>query len=78
MTYKPTRPHTAALVLANGAVFYGHGIGYEGAAVGEVSELGDWLAARKIIGLSGVDTRALTSFIRDNGMPRKFQAYCAD
>jgi len=138
MTYKPTRPHTAALVLANGAVFYGHGIGYEGAAVGEVcfntamtgyqeiltdpsyaaqivcftfphigntgttiedeeagsaraetaavgaifrasvtpasnwrsdAELGDWLAARKIIGLSGVDTRALTSFIRDNGMP---------
>ncbi len=33
------------------------------------SELGEWLAARGIIGLSGVDTRALTSFIRDNGMP---------
>jgi len=27
------------------------------------------LSARKIIGLSGVDTRALTAFIRDNGMP---------
>lgn len=33
------------------------------------SDLHDWLASRKIIGLSGVDTRALTSFIRDNGMP---------
>ena len=32
-------------------------------------ELGDWLAARGIIGISGVDTRALTNFIRDNGMP---------
>ena len=33
------------------------------------TELGDWLSTRKIIGLSGIDTRALTSFIRDNGMP---------
>ena len=33
------------------------------------SELGDWLAARGIIGLSGVDTRALTAHIRDHGMP---------
>lgn len=33
------------------------------------TELGEWLSARKIIGLSGVDTRALTAFIRDNGMP---------
>lgn len=138
MTYQPTRPHTAALVLANGEVFYGDGIGHVGSAVGEVcfntamtgyqeiltdpsyaaqivcftfphvgntgttiedeeasstraetaavgaifraavtpasnwrsdTELGDWLAARKIIALSGVDTRALTGFIRDNGMP---------
>lgn len=33
------------------------------------SHLHDWLADRKIIGLSGVDTRALTSYIRENGMP---------
>nr|WP_298919024.1 glutamine-hydrolyzing carbamoyl-phosphate synthase small subunit [uncultured Algimonas sp.] len=33
------------------------------------SELGDWLAARGIIGLSGIDTRALTGHIRDHGMP---------
>jgi len=137
-SYIPTRTPTAALVLANGQVFYGDGIGHIGEAVGEVcfntamtgyqeiltdpsyaaqiicftfphigntgttiedeeasstkaktaavgaifraavtpasswrseTELGDWLAARKIIGLSGVDTRALTAFIRDNGMP---------
>jgi len=33
------------------------------------AELGAWLEARKIIGISGVDTRALTAYIRDNGMP---------
>ena len=32
-------------------------------------ELGDWLSGRKIIGLSGLDTRALTAHIRENGMP---------
>jgi len=30
--------------------------------------LDQWLKARGIIGLSGIDTRALTSFIRQNGM----------
>jgi carbamoyl-phosphate synthase small subunit len=33
------------------------------------SELGDWLARRGVIGLSGVDTRALTRRIRESGMP---------
>ncbi|WP_409433330.1 glutamine-hydrolyzing carbamoyl-phosphate synthase small subunit [Litorimonas sp. RW-G-Af-16] len=33
------------------------------------NELGAWLEARKIIGISGIDTRALTSHIRENGMP---------
>jgi len=42
------------------------------------SELGDWLNARGIIGLSGVDTRALTSFIRDNGMPNGVIAHAPD
>jgi carbamoyl-phosphate synthase small subunit len=32
--------------------------------------LGDWLAKRNIIGLSGVDTRALTRRIRELGMPK--------
>ncbi len=33
------------------------------------SHLDDWLKARKIIAISGIDTRALTAFIRDQGMP---------
>ena len=35
MTLMPSRP-TAALVLADGRVFWGHGIGVEGTRVGEV------------------------------------------
>ncbi|HZN31517.1 MAG TPA: carbamoyl-phosphate synthase domain-containing protein, partial [Xanthobacteraceae bacterium] len=31
--------------------------------------LDDWLKRRGIIGLSGIDTRALTSLIRSKGMP---------
>ncbi len=34
-----------------------------------------WLRARKIIGLSGVDTRALTALIRDKGMPNAMIAH---
>jgi carbamoyl-phosphate synthase small subunit len=37
--------------------------------------LGDWLKARGIIGLGGLDTRALTSFIRVNGMPNAVIAH---
>ena len=33
------------------------------------SHLNDWLVKRGIVGLSGIDTRALTSYIRENGMP---------
>jgi carbamoyl-phosphate synthase small subunit len=32
------------------------------------SRLGDWLASRGIVGLCGIDTRALTTLIRDKGM----------
>ncbi|MEL6687481.1 MAG: glutamine-hydrolyzing carbamoyl-phosphate synthase small subunit [Pseudomonadota bacterium] len=42
------------------------------------SELGDWLTSRGIIGLSGVDTRALTAYIRDNGMPNGVIAHHPD
>ena len=42
------------------------------------NELGDWLEKRGIVGLSGVDTRALTSFIRDNGMPNGVIAHAPD
>src|SRR5690242_19748197 len=37
-----------------------------------------WLKARGIIGLSGIDTRALTSLIRQNGMPNAVIAHAAD
>lgn len=40
--------------------------------------LNDWLIHRGIIGLSGIDTRALTSRIRDNGMPNGIIAHSAD
>jgi carbamoyl-phosphate synthase small subunit len=32
-------------------------------------DLGAWLSSRNIVGLSGIDTRALTARIRDHGMP---------
>ena len=41
-------------------------------------ELGDWLANRKIIGLSGIDTRALTRRIRELGMPKAAIAHAPD
>ena len=143
MSYTPT----AALVLANGQVFYGQGCGAQGEAVGEVcfntamtgyqeiltdpsyaeqiicftfphignvgtnnddeeaaiarsqraavgaifkapitapsswrsdSHLDDWMVKRNIIGLSGLDTRALTAYIRDNGMPNGVIAHSKD
>jgi len=40
--------------------------------------LSDWLATRNIIGLSGVDTRALTRRIRELGMPKAAIAHAAD
>ncbi len=36
-----------------------------------------WLKSRNIIGLSGIDTRALTAYIRDNGMPNGVIAHNA-
>lgn len=43
-----------------------------------LTHLDDWLKTRKIIGLSGVDTRALTAFIRENGMPNGVIAHNSD
>ena len=37
-----------------------------------------WLKARGIIGICGVDTRALTTFIRENGMPNAVIAHDPD
>jgi carbamoyl-phosphate synthase small subunit len=40
--------------------------------------LDQWLKARGIIGLSGIDTRALTSLIRTKGMPNAVIAHAPD
>ncbi len=37
-----------------------------------------WLKARGVIGLSGIDTRALTNLIREKGMPNAVIAHAAD
>jgi carbamoyl-phosphate synthase small subunit len=40
--------------------------------------LDQWLKARSIVGLAGIDTRALTGLIRTNGMPNAVIAHSAD
>jgi carbamoyl-phosphate synthase small subunit len=40
--------------------------------------LNDWLKARGIIAITGVDTRALTALIREKGMPNGVIAHAAD
>ena len=35
-----------------------------------LKNLNDWLKKNKIVGITGIDTRSLTSFIRDNGAPK--------
>jgi carbamoyl-phosphate synthase small subunit len=40
--------------------------------------LDQWLKARGIIGLSGIDTRALTALIREKGMPNAVIAHASD
>lgn len=40
--------------------------------------LDQWLKARGIIGMSGIDTRALTAWIRENGMPNAVIAHDLD
>ena len=41
-------------------------------------DLDTWLKARGIVGMSGIDTRALTALIRDNGMPNAVIAHDPD
>jgi carbamoyl-phosphate synthase small subunit len=40
--------------------------------------LDQWLKARNIVGLSGIDTRALTALIREKGMPNAVIAHAPD
>ncbi|MGL4727460.1 MAG: glutamine-hydrolyzing carbamoyl-phosphate synthase small subunit [Bosea sp. (in: a-proteobacteria)] len=42
------------------------------------SHLDGWLKARGIVGLSGIDTRALTALIREKGMPNAILAHSPD
>jgi carbamoyl-phosphate synthase small subunit len=41
-------------------------------------QLDQWLKARSVIGLAGIDTRALTSLIREKGMPNAVIAHAPD
>jgi carbamoyl-phosphate synthase small subunit len=41
-------------------------------------QLDQWLKARGVIGLAGIDTRALTSLIREKGMPNAVIAHAPD
>jgi carbamoyl-phosphate synthase small subunit len=41
-------------------------------------DLDAWLKARGIVGIAGIDTRALTALIRENGMPNAVIAHAAD
>ena len=137
------RKATAVLVLGDGTVFHGFGIGVEGETIGEVcfntsmtgyqesltdpsfagqlitftfphignvgfndedietsgiaangliiraditdpanwravGNLDDWLKARKLVGIAGIDTRRLTHFIRKSGAPNGIIAYHKD
>ncbi len=40
--------------------------------------LDEWLKARGIVGLAGIDTRALTALIREKGMPNAVISHAAD
>ena len=42
------------------------------------AHLDQWLKRRRIIGLAGIDTRALTGLIRQNGMPNAVIAHAPD
>lgn len=141
--HPPARGMTAVLVLADGATFWGQGVGAEGAALGELcfntsitgyqeiltdpsyagqiitftfphignvggnlediestvpaarglvlraaisnpsnwratGGLDAWLKGRNLVGISGLDTRALTRRIRDGGAPNAVLAHAQD
>jgi carbamoyl-phosphate synthase small subunit len=42
------------------------------------SHLNDWLIAKNIVGITGIDTRRLTRLIRESGMPNGVIAHSAD
>ena len=42
------------------------------------SDLQSWLTAHNLPGIAGIDTRALTRYIRDNGAPKGVLSHCRD
>ena len=42
------------------------------------SDLHSWLTAHNLPGIAGIDTRALTRHIRDNGAPKGVLSHCRD
>ncbi|MCF6219764.1 MAG: glutamine-hydrolyzing carbamoyl-phosphate synthase small subunit [Robiginitomaculum sp.] len=67
---------TAAMVAARGAIFRENIT--KPSNYRNEKPLGDWLADRRIVGLSGIDTRALTAHIRETGMPSGVIAHAPD
>ncbi|HEX8568340.1 MAG TPA: glutamine-hydrolyzing carbamoyl-phosphate synthase small subunit [Caulobacteraceae bacterium] len=61
---------------ARGAVF--RDVPTQAANWRATSDLGAWMKRRGVVGLAGVDTRALTKRIRDKGMPHAVIAHAAD
>ena len=43
-----------------------------------MGDLGGWLARRGVVGLAGIDTRALTRLVREKGMPHGVIAHAPD
>src|SRR6476619_1380778 len=66
----------AATLGARGVVL--HTAITESSSYRATRHLDQWLRARGIIGLSGIDTRALTSRIRSKGMPNAVIAHAPD
>jgi len=66
----------AAAAAARGAIFRARPTLPSNYRAGD--DLGSWLKKRGVIGLSGLDTRALTKRIREQGMPNAVIAHAPD
>jgi carbamoyl-phosphate synthase small subunit len=71
--YTARRQHTAATPGARGVIL--HSAITSPSNYRATRHLDQWLKARGIIGLAGIDTRALTAFIREKGMPNAVIAH---
>src|SRR5665647_3151957 len=70
---------TGVLVLADGTVLQGIGVGANWRADrGAAGDFDQWMRRRGMVGLAGVDTRSLTKIIREKGMPHAVIAHSPD